>query len=112
MVNVLFLALKRLSSRASRRALAMTPLPVRVFVFEPDAKVRIEGLPLLVAREEDILLPGSTRMPPILGSRGTVFASTTLDVCLARSFLMPSMAALRASASWSTALSFSTLSFL
>ena len=111
MVNVLFLALKRLSSRASRRAFAMTPLPVRVFVFEPEAKVRIEGLPLPATREE-VLLPGSTRMPPILGSRGTVFASTTLDVCLARSFLMPSMAALRASASWSTALSFSTLSFL
>ena len=40
----LFRALKRLSSLASRRALSMTPLPVSIFVLEPELKVKSDVL--------------------------------------------------------------------
>ena len=98
--RILFFALKRLISRASRRAFTRTSLPVSVFVLDPDPKVSNAGFPDLVFVV--LVLPPSTRMPPILGSRGTVLESTTFDVCFALSLWIPSMAALSISASFST----------
>ena len=99
----LFRALKRLNSRASRRALSMTPLPVSIFVLEPELKVSSDVL---------AVCPCASFMRPVRGSRGTVLASTILEVCLARSVLMPSIAALRTSASASTSFWLSARSFL
>ena len=99
----LFRALKRLNSRASRRALSMTPLPVSIFVLEPELKVRSDVL---------VVCPCASFIRPVRGNRGTVLASTILEVCLARSVLMPSIAALRTSASASTSFWLSARSFL
>lgn len=100
--NILFFALNKLSSRASLRALSRTPFPMSVFVLEPDENVSNDGFPPgeLVA----LALPPSTLIPVARGNLGnlTSLGSTTFDVCLARSLLIPSNAALSICSSSST----------
>ena len=64
-----FLALKRLISLASLRALSITPLPVRVFVFDPDEKLSREVFP----EEPAVVLALPSARIPILGNRGMDF---------------------------------------
>ena len=96
---MLFLALKRLISRASRRAFTRTSLPVRIFVLEPDPKVsNALFLDLVIV----VLVLPPSRKPGFLGGSGTDLESTTFDVCLAFSLWIPSKAAFSISASLST----------